>query len=103
MSPEKSTSIKKDEIMKNNYFNTEVKENTNKRQLNFNSPQDLVHSNANHRFYSYFFNYSPALDPFSDNYYLKSQNGENHPNQNSRRPSPSSDIKLNYSNDNYLK
>lgn len=71
------------------------------RQYNFNSPQELVHSNAVHKFYNYFFNHSPALDPFSDKYYLRNQNLPR--NESLRKESPSLDLKMMYSHDNYLK
>lgn len=82
------------------YYNTDLK-HSQIIHYNFNSPQDLIHSNANHKFYNYFFNYSPALDPFSDKYYLNNPKGENH--KIDRRPSPASDVKLGFSHDNYLK
>jgi len=83
------------------YYNTDLKNNSRIRHYNFNTPQELIHSNASHKFYNYFFNYSPALDPFSEKYYLKNPKLEY--KENYRKPSPVADVKLSFSHDNYLK
>jgi hypothetical protein len=97
--PEKSVNNGRDSSL--NYYNTDLKNNSSIRHYNFNTPQELIHSNANHKFYNYFFNYSPALDPFSDKYYLKNPKLEY--KENNRKPSPVADVKLSSSHDNYLK
>jgi len=98
--PQKPANIDKLHNMK--YFTTELSHSPSfVRQYKFNCPQDLIHSNANHKFYNYFFNYSPALDPFSDKYYLNNPKVENY--KVVRKPSPTFNNGVNFSQDNYMK
>jgi hypothetical protein len=103
ITPLKQTNNIENRIGNIKYHNTDLKhiKHSPNRNHNINSPQDLIHSNANNKFYNYFFNCSYVVDSFSHKYYLNNPKLENYKME--RKPIPVSDVKLGFSHDNYLK